>query len=392
MKGVELMRNYRFFLIVAACFSLLMLINMTSYTAAQPSLLRPATNTPIPTLGGPTNTPVPASPISIYGAWHCSNDACIWGAVRDMTDFDHANHWLIDRGDGSGLPSVNLVILSFVEPNKLLTRANDATTANGVPIGMNQAVVNYFTSHNVRVMISIGGITYVKPWDTALAANATQLGLNAAALAQSLGVGIEIDYENARNPNIPGLQTFVDAYRSQLPYDATGANPAARLTIDLAEGDRWLTQIAAKASTDWLKTTNPVLDYANAMVPSRQPSSASAAESNWQEHIDGNSGLGIPPVAPAKIAVSLFLVGNSVLPECNNFSTSLQNSTSSWLRTVVPNGAGTTPGLLGYMFWAAEKEGTRTVTTAPPNTCEGGMGVAAKTFNIPLPIPPLRQS
>src|SRR5260221_14368471 len=117
-----------------------------------------------------------ATPITIYGAWHCSNDACIWGAVRDMTDFDHANHWLIDRGDGSGLPSVNLVILSFVEPNKLLTRANDATTANGVPIGMNQAVVNYFTSHNVRVMISIGGITYVKPWDTALAANPTQLG------------------------------------------------------------------------------------------------------------------------------------------------------------------------------------------------------------------------
>jgi hypothetical protein len=46
----------------------------------------------------------------VYGAWHCSNDACAWAAVRNMTDFDTANHWLIDRGDGR--PSVNLVILS----------------------------------------------------------------------------------------------------------------------------------------------------------------------------------------------------------------------------------------------------------------------------------------
>ena len=60
------------------------------------------------------------TPIQIYGAWHCCNDACIWGTVRDMTDFDLANHWLIDRGDGR--PSVNLVILSFVNPLRLLNR------------------------------------------------------------------------------------------------------------------------------------------------------------------------------------------------------------------------------------------------------------------------------
>jgi len=53
-------------------------------------------------------------------------------------------------------------------------------------------------------------------------------------------VGIEIDYENSSSPNITGLQAFINAYRSQLPYDATGANPAARLTIDLAAGDRYL--------------------------------------------------------------------------------------------------------------------------------------------------------
>ena len=62
----------------------------------------------------------------------------------------------------------------------------------------------------------------------------------------------------------------------------------------------------------------------------------------------------------------------------------------SWVQSVQPAGAGSTAGMLGFMFWAAECQGSGTCTT-PPNTCEGGMGVAAKTFNIPLPMPPLRQ-
>ena len=33
-----------------------------------------------------------ATPLQIYGAWHCSNDACTWGTVRNMTDFDTKNH------------------------------------------------------------------------------------------------------------------------------------------------------------------------------------------------------------------------------------------------------------------------------------------------------------
>src|SRR5713226_9200603 len=135
--------------------------------------------------------------MQVYGSWHCGNDFCTWATVRDMTDFDTKNHWLIDRGDGSGLPSVNLVILSFVQPMKLLNKTNDSGDVNGVPVGMNAAVVNYFKSHNVRVMLSIGGITYTTFWDQALSSNPTQLGLNAAAAAQSLGVGIEIDYENS---------------------------------------------------------------------------------------------------------------------------------------------------------------------------------------------------
>jgi hypothetical protein len=333
-----------------------------------------------------------AAPIQIYGAWHCSNDACTWGTVRNMTDFDTKNHWMIDRGDG--VPSVNLVVLSFVDPIKLLNQTNDAQTVNGVPIGMNAQVVSYFTSHNIRVMLAIGGITFVSNWDTALSTNPTQLGLNAAAAAKSLGVGIEIDYEENTSPNLAGMQSFINAYRSQLPYDATGANPAARLTIDVGAGDRFLIDLDRKATSDWLSTSNPVLDYANALVPSKQPTSASSAESNWQEHIDGKSNFAPPigPLAPAKFTGSLFITdGHNPIPECTNFSSSLEDSTGSYVQTVAPNGAGTTAGMLGFMFWAAECPSTRNICTTPPNTCQGGVGVGARTFNIPLPMPALRQ-
>jgi len=344
-------------------------------------------------LAAPARAATAATPIQVYGAWHCSNDACLWGGVRDMTDFDHNNHWLIDRGDGR--PSVNLVILAFVNPLRLLNQTTDANTLAGVPRGMTAAVVQYFTSHGIRVMLSIGGITYVNDWDTALATNGTQLGLNAAAVAASLGVGIEIDYEENSGPNLTGLQAFIDAYRSQLPYDATGAKPAARLTIDVAAGDRWLIDLDRKATTDWLRTDRPVLDYANAMVPSRQPSSATDAESNWQEHLTGKPTYAppIPPLAPAKFTGSLYVAeGSKVRPECTTFGSSLQNSTGSWVQSAAPAGAGTTPGLLGFMFWAAERPSTRGVTTTPPNTCEGGVGAGATAYNVPLPMPALRQS
>src|SRR5258708_847770 len=155
------------------------------------------------------------TPISVYGAWACSNDQCFWGTVRSVTEFDSKNHWLIDRGDG--VSSVNLVVLSFVQPLKLLNKTTDSQTSQGVPVGM--------------------------------------------------AADIEIDYENSSSPNLTGLQAFIDAYRSVEPYDATGANPAARLTIDLAAGDRWLISLATKATTSWLTTSNPVLDYATQKRP-----------------------------------------------------------------------------------------------------------------------------
>jgi hypothetical protein len=245
--------------------------------------------------------------------------------------------------------------------------------------------VSYFTSHNVRVMLSVGGATYTTFWDQALSMNAMQLGMIAASTAKAMGVGIEIDYENDTIPNLAGLQDFITGYRSVAPYDATGANPAARLTIDLAAGDRSLVAICRKATSDWLTAANPMLDYANATVPNGQPI-ASDAESNWREHVIGRTNVNPPivPLAPARVTVAIRLVlGSTAQPECNNFATSLQNSTGTFVQTIAPAGAGVSPGMLGYMFWGAEAQA--------PATCEGGAGVGARNYNVRIPMPPLRQ-
>jgi hypothetical protein len=245
-------------------------------------------------------------------------------------------------------------------------------------------------------MLSIGGITYTDDWDAALVANASQLGLNAAKVASDLGVGIEIDYENSSNPNLDALQVFIDAYRSVHPYDATGATPAARLTIDLGAGDRWLIALNRYATANWLNPDNPVLDYANAMVSG----TASGTPTDWQEHVDGKPQYAppVPPLAPAKFTGGLYLKGS--MANCKDYASSEQKKHANYVQTVAPkvtvadpltNSA--TPGMLGYMFWAAEYPSARKgyTATVPPNSCEGGMGVAAKTFNIPIPMPALRQ-
>jgi hypothetical protein len=364
-------------------FALIILVMVAFGASTSVSAAKPTPPPPTPTPGAPT-------PIQIYGAWHCSNDSCLWATVRTVSEFDSMNHWLIDRGDGSGRPSVNVVVLSFVNPLKLLNKTNDAGTVNGVPRGMTLDIVNYFKSRGIRVMLSIGGITFVNDWNTALATNPTQFGLNAAEVARNLGVGIEIDYEENNSPNLTGLQAFITAYRSQNPYDATGATHSARLTIDLGAGNRWLVPLNQKASADWLNTTKPpVLDYANAMVAARPDTDPATVTSRWNEHITGY--LQTVPLAPAKLTGSLWLQYRTTLPECVNFDSSLQKSTGPYVQTVAPQGTGMTAGMLGFMFWAAEVEGTRTITTQPPNTCENGMGGAASFYSIPIPMPALRQ-
>lgn len=336
----------------------------------------------------PGEPPADPTPIQIYGVWHAGNHYADWTLPREMVEFDEANHWLIDRGDGSGLPSVNLVVLSFLQPLDVLNKTSDATTIDGVPIGMTHEIVDYFKDAGIRVMMSIGGVTYTDFWDEALATDPIQLGLNAADIASRFGVGIEIDYERNRNPNLQGLQAFIDAFRSVHPYDSTGSDHAARLTIDLAAGGRYLQDLNRYATIHWLDNVNPVLDYANAMVHR-----SSGTPTHWQEHVDGKPTYDpvIPPKAPNRLTGGLYLKGN--IANCTDFYSSEQWKHADYVQTVAPNGEGTTVGMLGYMFWAAEYPSARKnyTATVPPNTCEGGMGVAASVFNIEIPMSPLRQ-
>src|SRR5438270_10850494 len=102
-------------------------------------------------LGLSTVPPLSAqAKLQVYGLWHCYDDACSWASVPNMTSFDTNNHWIIDRNKDNSLhPSVNVVVLSFVDPVKLMNKTNDSTTMNGIPAGMNTAAINYLQSHGI---------------------------------------------------------------------------------------------------------------------------------------------------------------------------------------------------------------------------------------------------
>src|SRR5437588_12943328 len=90
--------------------------------------------------------------MQVYGLWHCYTDACSWASVPNMTTFDTDNHWIIDRNmDNTYKPSVNVVVLSFVDQVKLMNLTNDSATVKGIPIGMNTSVVSYYHSRGLSV-------------------------------------------------------------------------------------------------------------------------------------------------------------------------------------------------------------------------------------------------
>lgn len=230
---------------------------------------------------------------------------------------------------------MNLVVLSFLQPLQVL---NMASAPDGVPVGMEQWVVDYFKNAGIRVMMSIGGQTHIDFWDEALATDATRFGLNAAAIAGTYGVGIEIDYEQNSNPNLDSLDSFIAAYRSIHPYDASGAKHAARLTMDLAAGGRYLQDLNRYATINWLDNANPVLDYANAMVHR-----SSGSPTNWQEHVDGKPTYNpvIPPKGPNRFTGGLYVKGN--IDNCDDFYSSEQFEHADYVRTVVLNGLSCSP-------------------------------------------------
>jgi len=345
--------------------------------------------------GGPGEPPPEPvrTPIQIFGVWHAGNHYADWSMVRDMAEFDAANRWIIEGNEGA--PAVNLVVLSFLQPLDVL-HMDISDPRTGVPPGMTTEIVDYFRNAGISVMMSIGGITYTDFWTEALAQDAHRLGLNAALIANYFRVGIEIDYEENTDPDLAGLETFIAAYRSEFPYAHDAREEGSerldmrhRLTIDVAAGGRYLQKLNRHATIHWLQNDSPVLDWANAMVHR-----SSGTPSHWQEHVDGMPTYDpeIPPKAPNRFTGGLFLKGN--MSNCTDFASSEQNEHIDYVETVQSTIEGATPGMLGYMFWAAGTPSARknyTPTTPEGNTCEGGMGVAAGVFDVPIPMEPLRQ-
>jgi hypothetical protein len=238
--------------------------------------------------------------------------------------------------------------------------------------------VDYFKDHGIRVMLSMGGVTYTDSWNMALTTNAAKLACIASQAVDSLGAdGLEIDWENGTPDaeELDGIETFIETYN---------ALSDTVLTLDLAVGTRYLQELSRRAAADWLPSGK--IDYINAMVPRREPST-----DQWQEHVDGKANYDPPilPKAPAKIVVSLWLT-NSKQPNANcvDFCASSQCDKAEYVQTVAPNPNcldcppdGCTPGFLGYMFWAAGCPSTNNACTTPTgDTCEGGMGVGASYF------------
>jgi hypothetical protein len=246
---------------------------------------------------------------------------------------------------------------------------------NGIPVGMTPDIVNYFKNRGIRVLLSMGGATYTDSWNEALVTDPQLLAKNAAAAVAYLDAdGLEIDWENARPDadELLGIETFIATYNNLTD---------AVLTLDLAVGARYLKELSRRAAADWLP--NGRIDYINAMVPRGEPDT-----DQWQEHVDGKSFFYNPPILPkppAKIAVSMWLTSSSKAhANCVDFDSSTQQAKADYIQTVQPNGAGVTNGFLGYMFWAAGCP--EAICTTPPNSCEGGMGVGASRFDVPIPL------
>ena len=161
---------------------------------------------------------------------------------------------------------MNLVVLSFVQPMKLLNLITDSQTTMGVPVGMTQDIVNYFTSHNVRVMLSIGGATYTTFWDQALTPTPPSSALTPPILLSPWEWGSK----SIRKRHRPQSDRPARLHRClSLCSSVQSKRRKPRRKVDhrSAAGDRSLVTICRKATSDWLTAARPVLDYANATVP-----------------------------------------------------------------------------------------------------------------------------
>jgi len=269
-------------------------------------------------------------PSHLYGLWYCGDDACNWAVEPNLNQVQ----WIINRGDGK--PTANVVIFAFLDPLALLQRTNNANFVNGVPKGMTNNVVQFFKSHGIAVMFSIGGEEFSSDgkWNQALSDPVT-LAKNAAAISKSFGVGIEIDYENDSSTYLSALDQFVQAYRSIIP---SSGDSASYLTVDMGAGTGYLTGVS-KMATQWLNSSK--INWANAMVTGSPYGSLGDATQYWQQHLDGANWAGIPPMRPSTLVISLYSSSGS--KNCHSFDGTVLQGALGWVSQ---------KSARGIFFWA----------------------------------------
>ena len=128
----------------------LLVTGLLVFFACQKRTADPATGEPLLETSASANAALAAAltPIQVYGVWHAGSDYCTWATARDITEFDQKNHWLIDRGNGQ--PSVNLVILSFVNPLKLLNKTPNNEILQQLLHSSSSLLCHFLGSYSVR--------------------------------------------------------------------------------------------------------------------------------------------------------------------------------------------------------------------------------------------------
>jgi len=239
----------------------------------------------------------------------------------------------VNRGDGK--PTANIVVFSFLSPLDLLRNTTNGAFLHGVPRGMTKKVVQFFQSKGILVVFSIGGESFSSNgnWDQALA-DATTLARNAAVVAKTFGVGMEIDYEVDNAGKAAALNNFVKAYRQIIPQSE---DPSAILSVDMGSDLGYL-EAVAKLASQWLSSN--MINFANAMVSDKPWQSISEAASNWDQHLKGNGN--VPAIDPSKMLVSLYTSNGA--KNCHNWSGTVLEQAVPWVQQ---------NSVRGIMFWAA---------------------------------------
>ena len=222
----------------------------------------------------------------------------------------------------------------------------------------------------------------------------TLLGQRAAAVATQLGVGIEIDYEQNTSPNMAGLQKFITPTGRSIHTTPPAADPTARLTIDLAAGDRWLIDDRPEGDRGLAAHRQPGARLRQRDGPG-PPAGASSGDSATGR---STSTASRSTTRPSRRWRRRSSPAASTSPRAARSGRSAPTTPHrcrrrrrAYVHDRRPNGAGTHRGhaRLHVLGRGAAVDARR--DHAPPNTCEGGMGAGATALSIPIPMPALRQ-